>query len=420
MATLDPFVELLSGEPVYWRAGSGSVAVSTRSVVRIPQNVLALTGSAEAIAVAAGTPEQTHALTVAVSAVVETAGAAEQVHALTAAASSVAQASGILTLTRALTGTVEAVVQAVGTLEQVHAATGAIQTVAETAGAGSQTHKLTAASSAVASAVGVLTVVGLHPVTGDAEAVAVAVGIPEQVHAVTVTTNAVAETAATPEQIHAVTVDVVSVASASGVLTIGGANNLVGAAQAVAVTTGALQQTHLLTGQVDASIFTGEAPPRPYLDLPGTSGHHATSPDHADFNLVDTFFVGAYVALDDWTPTAANAVISQFHAASNQRSWQMRITTTGVIQIRASDDGTANEEVNSTGLGYTDGTANWVGFDFDGGVVRFYEGGTDSRTPVWVQKGSSATFATVTTVHDSTGVIEVGANNGGNNQLLAG
>ncbi len=420
MATLDPFVELLSGEPIYWRAGSGSLAVTTNTLVRIPQNVLAVTGSAEAVAVATGTPAQTHAVTVATAAVVETVGTAAQTHALTGAVSSVAQASGTLTLTRALTGTVVAVAEAAGTLEQVHAATGSVSAVAVAAGAGSQTHKLTAGSVAVAEASGTLTVVGITPVTGTVDVVAEASGIPEQTHAVTVSVDAVAVTAGVSEQTHKLTAASVAVAEASGTLTVTGVIPVTGSVEAVTEAAGIPAQTHAVTVDVDASVHTGAAPPRPYLDLPGTNGHNVTTPDHADFNLNDTFFLGIYLALDDWTPGTASALVAQWVASGNQRSFHLRVSTAGAMQFRASDDGITNEGVTSGILGYTDGTAHWVGCDFDGGVAQFYEGGTDSRTPVWVAFGGTQTFATVTTIHDSTGVLEVGSINSGTALLTAG
>ena len=98
------------------------------------------------------------------------------------------------------------------------------------------------------------------------------------------------------------------------------------------------------------------------LDLPGTSGHNATTPDHADLNLNDTFFLGVYVALDDWTPAATTAFLSQWTASGNQRAYSLRVSAAGSLQMGASDDGTTNETVTGPNPGYTDGTGHWVGW----------------------------------------------------------
>ncbi len=353
MATLDPFVELLSGEPIYWESGHASIAISTNTSAPVAHQVAQVTGTASAVAVAVGTPEQTHAVAVAVAAVVQTAGAAEQVHALTAAASSVAQASGVLTLTRALTGDAQAVAEASGTLEQVHAATGSAQAVAETAGAGSQTHVLTAASSAVASAVGVLTVVGLHPVTGAAQAVA--------------------EALATPTQTHALTVD------------------------------------------VDASVHTGEAPLPPHLDLPGTGGHFAETPDHASLDITGDIRLIADVSLADVTPAVEERLI--FKWSGTERSYGMAIGTTGLVRIQWSTNGVDQPVLSSSvAIPYVADQRFQVraDFDVDAGAsdkeVTFF-----TRLPgeAWVQLGSVINQAGTTSIHSGTEALSVGASDGG-------
>lgn len=95
---------------------------------------VAVTGSAEAVAVTTATSEQVHVVTATVDAVGQASGVAEQVHALTGNVSSVAQASGVVTQIHVLNGTAEAVVVAVGTLEQTHVLTGDVEAVAVAAG----------------------------------------------------------------------------------------------------------------------------------------------------------------------------------------------------------------------------------------------------------------------------------------------
>ncbi len=158
-----------------------------------------------------------------------------------------------------------------------------------------------------------------------------------------------------------------------------------------------------------------------YLHIPGVSGQAPSAPDIAAYNLNDTFFLAAYVALDDWTPSTATAIIGQFVSSGNQRAYMLKINTTGTIQFRGGNNGTVNEAVDSdSATSYVDGTAHWIGCNFNGGVVQFFEGGTDLGNPSWVQFGTDETMATATSCHDSTGTLEIGTQDVGTNALLGG
>ena len=158
-----------------------------------------------------------------------------------------------------------------------------------------------------------------------------------------------------------------------------------------------------------------------YLHLPGVSGEYASAPDIAAYNLNDTFFLAAFVALDDWTPTGSDALIGQFTSGGNERAYVLKISATGAVQLQGSDDGTTNETVTSSvTVDLADGVAHWIGCNFDGGVVEFFKGGSDITAPNWVELGTDQTFATITTVHNSTGTFTVGGFNDGTTSLLNG
>ena len=194
--------------------------------------------------------------------------------------------------------------------------------------------------------------------------------------------------------------------------------------------TGALNATNTLSGVLlsrSPTFPTGTVTPGNvtlsgaalFLDLPGSTGHRATTPDVPAFNLVDTFFVGAFATFADWSTTRQN-VYTHWEQVGNKRSWILRLTALGALQVRASDDGITNEGVASPNLGNADGSSHWFGFDFNAGFIRFYKGGTDRDNPVWVELSGSSSLPTVTTVNDTDVPMEVGANNGGIGDPVSG
>lgn len=175
-----------------------------------------------------------------------------------------------------------------------------------------------------------------------------------------------------------------------------------------------------------ATNGTGHAfPGSAYIQLPGTSGNTATTPDAAALDIVGDLDLRAHIAPDDWTPAADSAIVAKFLSTGNQRSYALLLDTTGALSLEFSTDGTAVVTKTSTAdlSTQTAGAALWVRatLDVDNGAsgytVRFY---TSSDGATWTQLGADVVTATATSVFASTAVLELGSRDTGTADLLAG
>lgn len=159
------------------------------------------------------------------------------------------------------------------------------------------------------------------------------------------------------------------------------------------------------------------------LSLPGAAGSYASTPDHADLDIVGDLDLRVKAALTDWTPTAANALIGKWGAAGN-RSYRFQVNTDGTLGFQFTVAGTTAVPKNSTvATGITDGAAKWVRvtMDVDNGAlgydVTFYlsDNGMD-----WTQLGDVVTTLVATSIHSGTAVLELGSIVTGTALLLNG
>ncbi|MEU4804311.1 hypothetical protein [Actinosynnema sp. NPDC023587] len=168
-----------------------------------------------------------------------------------------------------------------------------------------------------------------------------------------------------------------------------------------------------------------EFPGQAYLQLPGSSGNTATTPDAAALDIVGDIDIRAHIAADDWTPAADSAIVAKFLTTGNQRSYSLLLSTAGALVLAFSTDGTAVISKTSTAnlSALAAGASAWVRatMDVDNGAsgytVRFYTS-TDGTT--WTQLGLDVVTATATSIHAGTAVLELGSRNGGTTDLLAG
>lgn len=159
-----------------------------------------------------------------------------------------------------------------------------------------------------------------------------------------------------------------------------------------------------------------------YLDLDGTSGTFASTPDSAALSVTGDLQITARVSLDDWTPAAENTIVSKW--ATGQRSFQFTVRTNGALRLNWSSDGSAsNAEVSTATVGFTDGTTHWVrvNFDVDDGagnrVTTFF---TSEDGVTFTQLGSAVTTAGTASIFDSTSNVEIGSRDSGTAERLAG
>jgi hypothetical protein len=161
-----------------------------------------------------------------------------------------------------------------------------------------------------------------------------------------------------------------------------------------------------------------------YVYLPGVAGNYLSTPDATALDVTGDIDLRARVALDDWTPSAAQIIISKYTTATNNRSYRLQVNTDGTLQITWSSLGTsatAISKASTVATGVTDGSVKWVRatLDVDNGAsgndVKFYL--SDDGT-TWTQLGTTVTTAGTTSIFNSTSILEIGASE--NASLLTG
>jgi len=159
-----------------------------------------------------------------------------------------------------------------------------------------------------------------------------------------------------------------------------------------------------------------------YLYLPGVASNYASTPDAAPLDITGDIDIRCKVALDDWTPAAAQVFLAK--RATNQYSYQFSVQTNGVLNLSWTPDGINAISKNSTvAPTVSDGSTLWirVTLDVDNGAsgndVIFY---TSTDGTNWTQLGTTVTTAGTTSVHSGTAVLEVGTTLGGANNPARG
>lgn len=151
-----------------------------------------------------------------------------------------------------------------------------------------------------------------------------------------------------------------------------------------------------------------------YLYLPGVASNNATAPDSAALDITGDIDLRCKVALDDWTPSAIQYLISKYQSAS-QRSYGLSVETNGRISLVWSTDGTGGTLLSATSTvapTVADGATLWVRgvLDVDNGAAGknvFFYTSTDGLT--WTQLGTTVTTAGTTSIFSSTSVLEIGS-----------
>jgi hypothetical protein len=140
------------------------------------------------------------------------------------------------------------------------------------------------------------------------------------------------------------------------------------------------------------------------LVLPGTSGAYASTPDADALDITGDIDISVDVALDDWTPGATSALVSN-HASGGQRGYELRTAPGGVLFL-IWGDGSQEFETSTAPTGLADGTRHTIRatLDVDNGAsghdVKFYVDG--------VQLGSTVTSSGVTSITAATNDLNVG------------
>lgn len=156
------------------------------------------------------------------------------------------------------------------------------------------------------------------------------------------------------------------------------------------------------------------------IDLPGTSGNYASTPDSAAVSITGDIDIRVQVALDDWTPSAAQELVTKWGGAQN--AFVFRLLTDGSLAFFAAPDLGAGK-FSVTPVAFADGAAGWVRVTLDvdneavGNDVKFY---TSADGVTWAQLGSTQTTALMTSITDTTATVVIGSQSDGVTGMLAG
>lgn len=158
-----------------------------------------------------------------------------------------------------------------------------------------------------------------------------------------------------------------------------------------------------------------------YVDLPGSSGNRATTPDSAAVSITGNIDIRVKCALDDWTPAANAGLLSKWTGTGSQRSYEFVVTTGGLLSFRTSPDGTTagNSSWNSSAAtGFADGTTHWVRVTVNTGTgkANFY---TSEDGDTWTLLGVEQT-STAAAIFNSTAQVSLGYRESGGAAYTAG
>jgi hypothetical protein len=149
-----------------------------------------------------------------------------------------------------------------------------------------------------------------------------------------------------------------------------------------------------------------------YVYTTGVADNFLSVPDEAALDITGDIDLRVYAALDSWASGSLQGLVGKYLTTGNQRSYSLRLTSTGVLRLTHSPDGTAVVSTESTAAtGLADGEAKWVRatLDVDNGAsgfdVQFF---TSNDGATWTQLGSTVTTAGVTSIFSSTALGSIG------------
>ncbi|HTE57922.1 MAG TPA: hypothetical protein VK694_04205 [Verrucomicrobiae bacterium] len=150
------------------------------------------------------------------------------------------------------------------------------------------------------------------------------------------------------------------------------------------------------------------------LSLPGTNGVYAYTDDHTSLDIPGDIDIRAQIAPTDWTPSTPRSIVSKYVSLGNQRSYRLRLLSSGFLELVWTSDGTTQLTAASTASPVvSDGAtlAIRVTLDVDNGAagrtITFYTAPTLAGP--WAQLGSPIVTAGVTSLLNSTAPLEVGS-----------
>jgi hypothetical protein len=160
------------------------------------------------------------------------------------------------------------------------------------------------------------------------------------------------------------------------------------------------------------------------LQLTGVSGSYSSTPNHASLQITSDLDLRVDADLPSWAAGVDQTLLARYVTTGNQRSYRLRLNSTGTMRFTWSPDGTALLNADSTAtVPVTAGRlAVRATIDVDNGsaqrVVTFYT--APSIAGPWTQLGTNTPVAGVTSIHAGTAPLEVGSVDNGTAVLTTG
>lgn len=162
---------------------------------------------------------------------------------------------------------------------------------------------------------------------------------------------------------------------------------------------------------IRAQLSPDPTVPDPHLSLPGSSGNHASAPDIAAVDIAGDIDLRIKIALNDWTPAAASAVLSKANV-STSTNYRLDVDPAGTLTFRWSAGGVAASKTSTAALGLADGSTKWLRVTHDvnngaaGNDVKFW---TSDDGASWTQLGATVTTAGVVSRDTNAFALSVGS-----------
>jgi hypothetical protein len=151
-----------------------------------------------------------------------------------------------------------------------------------------------------------------------------------------------------------------------------------------------------------------------FLSLPGVAGNYASTPDAAALDITGDIDIRVRVAMDDWTLSAGQALVSKYIGADFDRSWWLSVSLSGTLQLQWSTLGTAATLAtvfSTAAVPAADGAEIWVRATLDvdngagGNTVQFF---TSADGLTWTQLGADVITAGTTSIRSGNAELRVG------------
>lgn len=182
--------------------------------------------------------------------------------------------------------------------------------------------------------------------------------------------------------------------------------NFVG--QRTNATTFTESSSNAATVTINGTALLGWVDAANVLCLNGVAGNYASAPDSAALSITGDIDIRVHVALDDWTPAGDTSLVAK-RTGAGQFSYQLDVKgTTGLLYFYVTNDGTTSvANISSVAPTVSDFGSLWVRVTrvSASGLTTFYTG-TDGVS--WTQLGTTVN-AGLTTIFDSTAVLEIGS-----------